>query len=367
MSKKSARTKANSKSYLPMLLLGLAAFAGTYGVVKATHYMDAQPEPAPAGMVWIPGGEFSMGSELPKAWPEEKPVHRVQVDGFYMDETEVTNAQFREFVEATGYVTTAEKAPDLEEIMRQSPPGTPEPPAEVLVPGSLVFRPTAEPVTDFQNYAQWWFWVPGACWRHPEGPGSDLQGRENHPVVQISWYDATAYCQWAGKRLPTEAEWEFACRGGLADKTYPWGDELPSQDGPRANIWQGTFPNDNTVRDGFERTSPVKSFPANGYGLYDMAGNVWEWCGDWYDKALYARRKGQPPAANPVGPAKSYDPSQPLTPQRSQRGGSFLCHESYCWRYRPAARHGCSPDTGMSHSGFRCVMTRDMRKKSGGE
>ncbi len=348
---------------LPLtLLLSLAAFAGTYGVVRAMRYVQDQPDSAPPGMVWIPGGEFAMGCDLKKAWPEEKPVHQVRVDGFYMDQTEVTNAQFRAFVEATGYVTTAEKAPDLDEIMRQSPPGTPPPAADLLVPGSLVFQPTAAPVTDFQDYSQWWFWTPGASWQHPEGPDSNLEGRDQHPVVQVSWYDATAYCDWAGKRLPTEAEWEFAARGGLAGKTYPWGDELPGQGEPKANIWQGSFPDTNTASDGFKRTAPAKSFAPNGYGLYDMAGNVWEWCGDWYDRALYVRQREEKLIVNPVSPTKSYDPSQPYPPQRSQRGGSFLCHESYCWRYRPAARHGCSPDTGMSHSGFRCVATPQMLK-----
>lgn len=343
-----ARLPQGVRAVFVPALLGLVAFAATYGAVRFLR-------PAPTGMAWIPGGEFTMGSDRDLAWPDESPPHRVRVAGFWMDETEVTNAQFQTFVDATGYVTTAEKPPDVEEILSQSPPDTPAPPPEMLVAGSLVFRPTEKPVEDFGDVSQWWHWTPGGDWRHPEGPESNLDGRENHPVVQVSWDDAVAYCQWAGKRLPTEAEWEFAARGGLVDKNYVWGDEPPTDEAPRANIWQGSFPHQNTAADGYERTAPVKSFAANGYGLYEMAGNVWEWCSDWYDRELYKKRAGPGLIVDPTGPAKSADPLQPFTPLRSQRGGSFLCHESYCWRYRPSARHGCSPDTGMSHVGFRCV------------
>lgn len=306
-------------------------------------------------MVWVAGGEFTMGSDSELSWPDEKPAHRVRVDGFWMDETEVTNAQFRAFVRATGYVTTAEKAPDVEEILRQSPPGTPPPPKDKLVPGALVFTPTRSAVR-LDDYSQWWRWTPGANWQHPEGPDSKLNDRENHPAVHVSWDDAVAYARWAGKRLPTEAEWEFAARGGLDRKPYVWGDEPPGAGGKwQANIWQGEFPWKNTAADGFERTAPVKSYEPNGYGLFDMAGNVWEWCADWYDRDLYRRRAGKGVQVNPTGPDQSIDPQQPFAPQRVQRGGSFLCNDSYCSRYRPSARHGCSPDTGMSHVGFRCV------------
>jgi formylglycine-generating enzyme required for sulfatase activity len=271
-----------------------------------------------------------------------------------MDEHEVTNAEFRSFVSATGYVTTGEKSPSLEEIMSQVPPGTPPPPAESLVPGSLVFTPPAGRVS-LDNYAQWWTWTPGANWRHPEGPQSGIEGLDNHPVVHISWDDAVAYARWAGKRLPTEAEWEYAARGRLADKTYPWGNEPPSGARFRANIWQGEFPNANTSADGFVRTAPVRSFAPNGYGLYDMAGNVWEWCADWYDRELYRQRAGQGVVANPVGPPRSNDRTRPYERLRVQRGGSFLCDDSYCMRYRTTARQGGGADTGMSHVGFRCV------------
>jgi formylglycine-generating enzyme required for sulfatase activity len=353
---------ARLRKPLFLLLAGLAAFAATFAVAKLARrpapVSAAPPKPkAPPGMVYVPGGQFRMGTDDAPSRPDEMPAVPVRVDPFWMDVTEVTNAQFRTFVEATGYVTTAERAPDVEEILRQTPPGTPPPPQEMLVPGSLVFQPTHKPVSDLGDFSQWWRWTPGADWRHPEGPGSTLKGREKHPVVHVSWDDAQAYCRWAGKRLPTEAEWEFAARGGLAAKTYVWGDEPPTDDHPRANIWQGEFPWRNTAADGFERTAPVGSFEPNGYGLYDMAGNVWEWCSDWYDAGLYRRWATLGVIDNPRGPERSWDPRQPYTPVRSQRGGSFLCHETYCWRYRPSARHGCSPDTGMSHVGFRCVVS----------
>lgn len=341
-----------------LILLGVlttASFAATY--LAATYWRQNPVEHLP-GMVWVPGGEFSMGTDSELGWPEEKPAHRVRVDGFWMDETEVTNGQFYRFVEATGYVTTAEKAPTLGEIMQQSPPGTPPPPKEKLVPGSLVFMPPPGPVS-LDDYSQWWQWTPGANWRHPEGPDSSIDGREDHPVVHVSWDDAVAYARWAGKRLPTEAEWEFAARGGLDGKPYVWGDDPPGIGGRwQANIWQGNFPYQNRAEDGYERTAPVKSYPANGYGLFDMAGNVWEWCSDFYRADVYALRPAsQRVVVNPTGPESSFDPRHPFAPARVQRGGSFLCCDSYCSRYRPSARHRCSPDTGMSHVGFRCVRT----------
>lgn len=345
------------RSILFLLLLGVVSFGLTFGAITWFQKVSRTPWNNPPGMVWIPGGEFTMGSGSAMGWPDEKPAHRVRVDGFWMDQSEVTNAQFREFVDATGYITTAEKAPDLDEIMRQSPPGTPPPPKESLVPGSLVFETTKGPV-NLNDYSQWWRWTPGASWKHPEGPTSTIEGRENHPVVQVSWEDATAYAKWAGKRLPTEAEWEIAARGGLEEKPYVWGDEKPTDDAIFANLWQGNFPYKNTEKDGYSRTAPVMTFAPNGMGLYDMAGNVWEWCSDWYDRDLYSKRVGKPTAINPTGPEKSNDRERPFMPQRVQRGGSFLCNDGYCSRYRPSARHGSSPDTGMSHVGFRCVTTQ---------
>lgn len=316
---------------------------------------DHSQTESPEGMVWVPGGEFVMGTDDEAAWPDEKPSHRVRVDGFWIDKTEVTNAQFRKFVEATGYVTTAERKPDWDELKQQLPPGTPKPPDEKLVAGSLVFQPTSGPV-NLNDFSQWWHWTPGANWRNPEGPDSDLDGREDHPVVQVSWYDAVAYCEWAGKRLPTEAEWEFAARGGLAGKPYVWGDKRDSSR-EFANLWEGEFPQINSASDGYIRTAPAATFKPNQFGLFDMAGNVWEWCSDWYDYTIYDSRT-EVVIDNPRGPKKSFDPLRPHQPQRSQRGGSFLCNDSYCSRYRPSARHGCAPDTGMSHVGFRCVMTK---------
>lgn len=342
-----------------LLMLGVIAFGVTYGLsrrspVVVTPLVKPAIMPSTDEMVWIEGGEFWMGSNDDAAWDDEKPAHRVRVDGFWIDTTEVTNAEFQAFVTATRYVTTAERAPTVEEILAQSPPGAPAPPAELLVPGSLVFTPPDHSVP-LNDVSQWWTWTRGANRQHPEGPASDLTGREQHPVVHVSWDDATAFAKWAGKRLPTEAEWEFAARGGLDRVPYVWGKEPPSADEPQANLWTGTFPHQNTAKDGFVRTAPVKTFPPNGYGLYDMAGNVWEWCDDWYVRDFYMKRSQTDVTINPVGPARSHDPQRPFQSQRSQRGGSFLCNDSYCSRYRPSARRGCSPDTGMSHVGFRCA------------
>ena len=372
------------KMNLLTLGVGLAAFAMVFAATKAWNssredharhgaYSVAAPGETASGgtpvvtqtvastdgMAWIAGGEFTMGTDSELGWPDEKPAHRVRVDGFWIDETEVTNSQFAAFVDATRYVTTAEQVPDVTEIVKQLPPGSP-PPQGTLKAGSLVFTPTHGPVK-LNNVAQWWTWTPGADWKHPEGPDSNLDEREDHPVVLVSWDDAVAFSKWAGKRLPTEAEWEFAARGGLDGQPYCWGDEKPTDTTIHANLWQGRFPYKNTSADGFVRTAPVKMFPPNGYGLFDTAGNVWEWCNDWYDREVYLRRANGQVIENPTGPQRSFDPRQPFMPQRAQRGGSFLCNDEYCSRYRPSARHGCSPDTGMSHVGFRCVMSTNQK------
>ena len=310
------------------------------------------------GMVFIKGGTFMMGGDNNQASADEYPKHKVQVEGFWMDATEVTNAQFQKFVEATHYITTAEKKPDWEEMKQTLPPGTPRPPDSMMVAASLVFRQTSGPV-DLNDYSQWWSWVKGADWKHPEGPQSSIKGKENYPVVQVSWYDAMAYCKWAGKRLPTEAEFEFAARGGSENNIYPWGNESINVGKPKANSWGGKFPYYNDNKDGYVTSAPVKSFPANGYGLYDMAGNVWEWCSDWYDANYY--KSFNSIAINSEGPSKSFDPEDPYTPKRSLRGGSYLCNDSYCSGYRVARRMKSSPDTGLEHTGFRCV--RDVKKK----
>lgn len=307
------------------------------------------------GMVWIPGGEFTMGSTDPLARPDESPVHRVRVDPFWMDTHEVTNEQFARFVEATGYVTIAERPVDWEKLREELPPGTPKPPDAFLEPGSMVFTPPTHAV-DLRRFGLWWTWTRGASWRAPEGPGSSIEERADHPAVHIAYPDAQAYARWAGKRLPSEAEWEFAARAGLDARVNIWGDDPVSAQ--RCNIWTGRFPHENTEEDGYARTAPVGSFPANAYGLYDMAGNVWEWCTDLYHNNAYGQRTrvSESVIDNPQGPARSRDPRNPVAPEsRVQRGGSFLCNDSYCASYRPSARMGCTPETGMSHVGFRCV------------
>ncbi|GAA4924084.1 formylglycine-generating enzyme family protein [Mucilaginibacter defluvii] len=307
-----------------------------------------------AGMVFIKGGTFSMGGDNNQAADDEYPKHKVTVSGFWMDATEVTNAQFAWFVKATGYITTAERKPDWNELKKQLPPSTPKPDESMLVPASLVFTPPSYPV-QLDNYAQWWAWVPGADWKHPQGPKSNITGKDTYPVVQISYYDAQAYCKWAGKRLPTEAEWEWAARGGRQNNIYPWGNEPVDKGKPKTNSWQGEFPWKNTVADKFERLAPVSSFAPNPYKLFDMAGNVWEWCADLYNNTYYQTINKPAGVGNPKGPAKSYDPDEPYAVKRVIRGGSFLCNDSYCSGYRVARRMKNTEDSSTEHVGFRCV------------
>ncbi len=306
------------------------------------------PTPAtPEGMVWIPGGTFWMGCE-DCGMPDTVPVHQVTMDGFWLDETPVTNAQFRTFVDTTGYVTVAERTPDAKDF-----PGAPP---ENLVPGSAVFSPPAQEEVSLSDPYLWWSYAKGASWRHPEGVGSDLQGREHYPVVHVAWDDAMAYARWAGKRLPTEAEFEFAARGGLDRKRYSWGDELRPEGKWAANIWQGRFPSKDTGEDGFRGLSPVRAFPANGYGLYDMGGNVWQWGADWYRPDTYQRRTAATsPVHSPQSPDNSFDPSEPGVPKRVTRGGSYLCSDRYCSRYLVGSRGKSEPSTGSSNVGFRCA------------
>jgi formylglycine-generating enzyme required for sulfatase activity len=310
-------------------------------------------EPDIAGMTLIPGGKFLMGSD--KFYPEEKPVREVTVSGFYIDEFTVTNEDYKKFVDETGYVTIAERPLNAADYPGALP--------ELLVPGALVFKRTKGPV-DLTNFFNWWEWVPGTCWRTPEGPGSSLDGREQHPVVHVAYEDAETYAKWAGKELPTEAEWEFASRGGLDGKAFTWGDDDVQLTGPMANTWQGEFPHQNLLTDKFEGTSPVGSFAANGYGLHDMAGNVWEWTSDWYVRTLDETANEVKTCCTTnidprvVSPDKSYDPCQPeiKVPRKVIKGGSHLCAPNYCLRYRPAARQPQMIDTGMSHLGFRCIV-----------
>jgi formylglycine-generating enzyme len=321
---------------------------------SADRAAQAAPANAPPGMQWIAGGEFTRGSDDPHAMSNERPTHRVRVDGFWVDRFLVTNADFAAFVAATSYVTTAERKPDWNEIQKQSPPGTPRPPDDQLVAGSLVFTPPDRPVP-LDNLSAWWRWVPGASWRHPNGPGSTIGGMGDRPVVHVSWDDANAYAKWASKRLPTEAEWEYAARGGLEGRRYTWGDDPRPGGRHMANTFQGRFPDQQVAEDGYLGPSPIGRFPPNGYGLFDMAGNVWQWTSDLYRADAYVSLAGQGLCDNPRGPADSYDPEDPYSVRRVIKGGSFLCHASYCESFRPSARRGTTADTGSSHVGFRLV------------
>jgi formylglycine-generating enzyme required for sulfatase activity len=312
------------------------------------------------GMVWIEGGTFEMGGNNDQARKDEFPKHKVKVDGFYMDVTEVTNEQFAAFVKATNYITTAEKNVDWEQMKKELPAGTPKPDTSLLKASSLTFAPTSSPV-NLEDYSQWWQWKQGANWKHPQGPESNIIGKEKYPVVHISWYDANAYCKWAGKRLPTEAEWEFAARGGLVNNVYSWGNDNVDSSVAKCNFWQGTFPYKNDTTDGFYGIAPAKKFKPNGLGLYDMAGNVWEWCADFYNDTYYTTCNKLKLTVNPKGPTKSYDPDEPLATKRVMRGGSFLCSDTYCSGYRCAARMKSSQDSGMEHLGFRCVANKKVK------
>jgi len=378
-----AVSKRNRSPWSTGLLI-LAAAAACLGVYRYVAHMQAQraealpgaanandsagafeptnpnaaaaPAKPPSGMVWIPGGEFSMGAQqMPgmnnvgmQATLDSRPIHRVSVDGFFMDTTDVTNAQFEKFVKATEYVTVAERKPRPEDY-----PGAPP---ENLVAGSVVFSPPDHPVS-LDNHLQWWSYVPGANWRHPEGPDSSIAGKEDYPVVHIAYEDAEAYAKWAGKRLPTEAEWEFAARGGLSGKLYAWGDDFRPNGKWMANTHEGHFPDQDTGEDGYTGIAPVAKFPPNGYGLYDMAGNVWQWTSDWYRPDYYRQLSALGVASNPQGPDSAFDPSEPGHQKKVQRGGSFLCTDQYCSRYMVGTRGKGDVDTGTNHLGFRCVMT----------
>jgi len=331
---------------------GEASTPGAFAPTIANK--NAAPSPAPTGMVWIPGGEFSMGAMDPPAASEAgmhgavdaRPVHRVYVDAFWMDKTDVTNEEFARFVKATNYVTIAERAPTAEEF-----PGAPQ---ENLVAGSVVFSAPDHPVP-LNNHFQWWTYVKGANWRHPEGPNSNLKGREKFPVVQVAYPDALAYAKWARKRLPTEAEWEFAARGGLAGQLYTWGNEFRPNGKWMANTYQGQFPVKDAGADGYIGIAPVAQFPSNKYGLFDMAGNVWQWTSDWYRPDYYQQLAAAGVARNPPGPDVPFDPSEPKEKKKVQRGGSFLCTDQYCSRYVVGTRGKGEVTTGTNHLGFRCV------------
>ena len=298
-------------------------------------------------MVWISGGSFKMGSTDSMARSDEQPVHKVKMDGFWMSETAVTNAQFSAFVNISNYVTTAEVAPSLEEIMAQVPTGTPPPPKEMLVAGSLTFINQPTPASQYSP-VQWWAWSTNSNWKHPYGEDSSIDGLEDHPVVQVSWYDAVAFSEGTGMSIPTEAQWEYAAKKGEVTNSR------------EMNIWQGIFPVKNTGSDGFEKTNPVHAYKPNKIGLYDMAGNVWEWVAAWYRPNSYLMGGRE---NNPIGPPSSFDPMEPTVPKRVTRGGSFLCNDQYCAGYRPTARMKTSPDTSLEHTGFRCVMSEEQMEK----
>jgi formylglycine-generating enzyme required for sulfatase activity len=329
--------------------------AATVAFKKTQVASNAAPGKSPDEMVWIPGGMFSIGCLDPRGIPhggdkpmaDARPIHSVTVDSFWIDATEVTNQQFSRFVEATKYVTVAEIPPRPEDF-----PGAP---LENLVAGSIVFTPPDRPVP-LSNHLQWWAYVPGANWRHPLGPESTINDKLDYPVVHIAFKDAAAYADWAGKRLPTEAEWEFASRGGLTGNIYPWGDEFRPNGKWMANTWQGKFPAQNTAEDGFVGIAPVRQYSPNAYGLFDVSGNVWEWCADWYRPDTYQKqRNDEMPSVNPSGPDTSFDPQEPGIAKRIQRGGSFLCTEQYCSRYILGTRGKGEVSSGCNHVGFRCV------------
>jgi sulfatase modifying factor 1 len=384
---KKRRASSNPKSITPKtkfsLLAALVVLAGCIlyvihrgSIAHAGHplaianagFLPTVPNPTPApgaapeGMVWLPGGEFSMGAaDAPgmndvgmKATEDSRPIHRVYVDGFWMDKTDVTNQQFEAFVKATNYVTVAERKPRAEDYPRAPP--------ENLVAGSIVFSPPDHPVP-LNDHFQWWNYVHGANWRHPLGPDSDIKGKENYPVVHIAYEDALAYAKWAGKRLPTEAEWEYAARGGLSGKPYVWGEEFRPNGKWMANTHQGTFPVQDTGEDGHVGIAAVAQYPPNGYGLFDMAGNVWQWTSDWYRPDYYQQLAAAGGVArNPQGPDSPFDPAEPTEKKKVHRGGSFLCTDQYCSRYIVGTRGKGEISTGTNHLGFRCVTTRDRQQ-----
>jgi formylglycine-generating enzyme required for sulfatase activity len=320
------------------------------------------PTETPKGMVWIPGGTFLQGA-VPQdkiAMMHEKPQHKVTVDGFFMDITEVTNAQFQKFVDATRHITMAERKVDWNELKKQLPEGTPKPHDSILQPGSLTFKKTKSSVPNLYDFSQWWKWEIGTNWKHPKGKNSSIEGKEKYPVVHISYEDALAYCKWANRRLPTEAEWELAARGNKKNRTYFWGnnENLLSEN---ANSWEGEFPVTNTKQDGFEGLAPVKSYPANAFGLFDMAGNVWEFTSDWYNVNYY-KEIAAFLISNPTGATKAYNPNSPYLQEKIIKGGSFLCNASYCASYRISSRMGTSIDSSLEHVGFRTVTTLEMIK-----
>ncbi|NAS11552.1 formylglycine-generating enzyme family protein [Poritiphilus flavus] len=338
----------------------LSAVKDTFSLLKEPPAHIGVPD----GMVWIPGSVYMQGAVPGDAYAmgHEKPQHSVAVNGFFMDLHEVTNAQFARFVDATNYITVAERPIDWEEMKKQLPEGTAKPHDSVMQPGSLVFRKPGKPVPNLYDFSQWWMWKIGANWKMPKGPGSSIEGKDEYPVVHIAFEDAVAYCEWAGRRLPTEAEWELAARAGRKNQVHPWGDDAESL-AKMANTWTGEFPVSNTKNDGFEGSAPVKTYPPNDFGLYDMSGNVWEWTSDWYNTNYYKQLSTGKTAYDPMGSSEPYNAGNPYAREKIIKGGSFLCNASYCASYRTSSRMANSLDSSLEHLGFRTVATVDMLEK----
>lgn len=351
------------QSIISMFNLKKIIFFGLAIIVSCNDQVstDNQVLIAPEGMVWVEGKIFFKGANPDDnfAMPREKPAHKVRVDGFFIDITEVTNKQFKSFVDSTGYITIAERDIDWELLKSQLPDGTNKPHDSILQPGSLIFNKNAKNVVDMNNYHQWWSWKTGASWRNPSGQQPPIAGADDHPVVHIAYEDALAYCNWSKRRLPTEAEWEAAAHGKKTRSIYTWGNNHNVLN-QNANTWQGIFPVNNQSQDGFRFISPVKSYPPNSIGLYDMLGNVWELTSDLYNINYYSTINQNEVAINPKGAIKSFNPSNPYQVEHVMKGGSYLCHESYCASYRISARMGVTFDSGSDHTGFRTVVTREM-------
>lgn len=347
-----------------LFLLALLSLSGCNKEKKTVSNLSKNSFESPQGMVWVATKTFLKGAKEndPYAMPREKPAHKVKVDGFFIDITEVTNQQFQKFVESTGYVTIAERPIDWVEMKKNLPEGTPKPHDSILQPGSLIFNKNVNAIVNMNNYAQWWIWKIGANWKQPYGPNSSIKGKDNYPVVHIAFEDALAYCKWANRRLPTEAEWESAAQGIAINNIFTWGnnfDELNS----RANTWQGEFPIKNDSKDGFEFISPVKSYAPNSIGLFDMTGNVWELTSDLFNTNYYKELDISKTLTNPKGAKKSYNSNNPYQIEYVMKGGSFLCHASYCASFRISAKMGVTVDSGSDHMGFRTVATTKMLSK----
>lgn len=358
------------KSILQYLLITQILLLSILGCSKKKTYKVTRTLPdsidVPKGMVWIPGGTFIQGAIKNDIYAlhHEKPSHKVAVDGFFMDITEVTNAMFQKFINETNYITTAERKIKWEELKKFSPKNTPKPHDSILVPGTMTFVKCQGMPSSLNDYSKWWRWTKGGDWKHPNGVNSTIKNKENYPVVHITYEDALAYCQWAGRRLPTEAEWEYAARANKKNNVFFWGNNKDSLIN-YANTWEGKFPIHNTMEDGYERTAPVKSYLPNNFGLYDMSGNVWEWTSDWYNVNYYKQLTNtQKISYNPKGANESYNPKMPMAHQKVIKGGSFLCNVSYCASYRISARMSTTTDSSMEHLGFRTVLDLKMIQKS---